>query len=110
MKASPATAVVVAACGVLAVCGRVTADQPIAAPTCALRLLVEVTPDVPNAADSGFISSLLGNNAGYELLLMQVVDDTHVSLQLQGPGPAQRCQAVVDSMRNDGRVASIDTG
>jgi hypothetical protein len=29
-------------------------------------------------------------------------------LQLQGPGPPERCQAVVDSMRNDGRVVTID--
>jgi hypothetical protein len=83
------------------------ADQPIAPPRCALRLSVEVTPDVPNPGDGGFISSLLGDHAGYQLFLLQVVDDTHVNLQLQGPGPAERCQAVVASMSNDGRVASI---
>ena len=86
----------------------VAADQPIAAPKCALRLAVEVTPDVPNPNDSGFLSSLLGDNAGYQLFLLRTVDDTHVVLQLQGPGEAERCQAVVDSMRNDGRVVSID--
>jgi hypothetical protein len=87
----------------------VNADQPIAAPKCALQLSVEVTPDVPNPSDPGFLSSLLGDNAGYQLFLLASVDDTHVNLQLQGPGPAERCQAVVDSMRNDGRVVSIDT-
>ena len=86
----------------------IAADQPIAAPKCALRLAVEVTPDVPNPSDSGFLSSLLGDNAGYQLFLLRTVDDTHVVLQLQGPGEAERCQAVVDSMRNDGRVVSID--
>jgi hypothetical protein len=73
-----------------------------------MRLSVEVTPDVPNPGNGAFISSLLGNHAGYQLFLLRVVDDTHVELQLQGPGPAERCQAVVDSMRDDGRVQSID--
>jgi hypothetical protein len=74
-----------------------------------MRLSVEVTPDVPNPANGAFISSLLGNHVGYQLFLLRVVDDTHVDLQLQGPGPPEACEAVVDSMRNDGRVLSIDT-
>jgi hypothetical protein len=85
------------------------ADEPIAPPRCSLRLSVEVTPDVPNPGNGAFISSLLGNHVGYQLFLLRVVDDTHVDLQLQGPGPAEACEAVVDSMRNDGRVLSIDT-
>lgn len=87
---------------------RVSADQPVAPPKCSMRLSVEVTPDVPSPADGGFISSLLGDHPEYQLFLLQVVDDTHVTLQLQGPGPAERCRAVVESMRKDGRVASID--
>jgi hypothetical protein len=92
----------------LATC-TVTADQPVAPPSCSLRLSVEVTPDVPNPGDSGFISSLLGVHPGYRLYLLNVVDDTHVVLQLQGPGPAESCQAIVDSMSNDGRVLSISS-
>ena len=88
--------------------GAVDADEPIAPPQCSMRLSVEVTPDVPNPSDGAFLSSLLGNHAGYQLLLLQVVDDTHVNSQLQGPGPAERCQAVVDSIPNDGRVVSIE--
>jgi hypothetical protein len=72
-----------------------------------MRLAVQVTPDVPKPGDGGFLSSLLGDHPGYRLFLLQVVDDTNVTLQLQGPGPSERCQAVVDSMRNDGRVLSI---
>ena len=86
----------------------VSADEPVAAPQCSLRLSVEVTPDVPNPGNGAFISSLLGNHTDYQLFLLRVVDDTHVNLRLQGPGPDERCQAVVDSMRNDGRVQSID--
>ena len=79
-----------------------------AAPTCSLRLKVEVTPDVPNPADGGFISSLLGNHTEYQLFLLSVEDDTHVNLQLQGPGSPERCQEVVDSMSDDGRVLDIE--
>jgi hypothetical protein len=99
-------AVIVAIFGLVAMV-KVKADQPMAPPKCAMSLSIEVTPDVPDPSDSGFISSLLGDHPGYRLFLLQAVDNTHVNLQLQGPGPDQRCQAIVDSMRNDGRVLSI---
>jgi len=86
----------------------VRADDPVAAPQCAMHLSVQVTPDVPNPGDGGFISSLLGNHAGYQLFLLRVVSDTRIELQLQGPGPDDRCQEVVDAMGDDGRVESID--
>jgi len=87
----------------------VNADDPVALPKCSLVLSVEVTPDVPNPGNGAFISSLLGNHTEYQLFLLRVVDDSHVNLRLQGPGPDERCRAVVDSMRNDGRVQSIET-
>jgi hypothetical protein len=87
--------------------GMVRADDP-APPTCTMRLVVEVTPDVPNPGDPGFLSSLLGNHPGHYLTLRHVIDDTHLDVQLYGPGPEDRCQAVVESMRNDGRVLSIE--
>lgn len=87
----------------------VSADEPVAPPQCAMRLSVEVTPDVPNPGNGAFISSLLGNHTDYQLYLLRVVDDTHVTLQLQGPGPTERCQAVIDDISNDGRVASVQT-
>jgi len=109
--AGSARVVPIAAGAVLALLAThsVNADEPITPPKCAMRLSVEVTPDVPNPGNGAFISSLLGNHVGYQLFLLRVVDDTHVNLQLQGPGPAEACEAVVDSMRNDGRVQSIDT-
>jgi len=73
-----------------------------------LHLSVEVTPDVPDPTDPGFLSSLLANHPGYQLLLLSRVDDTHITLQLQGAGPAERCQEVLAAMRNDGRIQSID--
>ena len=98
----------IAALGLITAPLNVGADQPIAAPKCAMHLSVEVTPDVPNPSDGGFISSLLGNHAGYQLFLLRVVSDTQVELQLEGPGPDERCQEVVDAMGDDGRVESID--
>lgn len=83
------------------------ADSPVPAPMCALRLTVQVTPDVENPSSGGFLSSLLGDHPGYRLFLLRKIDDTHVELQLQGPGPAPRCQHVVDDMRNDASVLSI---
>jgi hypothetical protein len=88
--------------------GALAADEPMAPPQCSMPLLVEVTPDVPNPGDAGFLSSLLGDHPGYQLFLLGVVDDTHVNLQLQGPGPTERCKAIIDSMRDDGRVVSIE--
>ena len=110
-SAGRARVVAIAAGAVLALLAThsVNADEPITPPKCSMRLSVEVTPDVPNPGNGAFISSLLGNHVGYQLFLLRVVDDTHVDLQLQGPGPAEACQAVVDAMSNDGRVLSIDT-
>jgi len=102
------TAALIVALGLISAPNNVGADEPIAAPKCAMHLSVEVTPDVPNPGDGGFISSLLGNHAGYQLFLLRVVSDTRVELQLQGPGADERCQEVVDAMDDDGRVESID--
>jgi hypothetical protein len=102
------TPALIAAVGLLTAPYNVRADDPMAPPKCAMHLSVEVTPDVPNPSDAGFISSLLGNHAGYQLFLLHVASDTHVELQLQGPGPNERCQEVVDDMSDDGRVESID--
>ena len=83
------------------------ADSPVAPPMCALRLTVQVTPDIENPSSGGFLSSLLGDHPSYRLFLLRRIDDTHVEVQLQGPGPAPRCRHVVDNMRNDSRVLSI---
>jgi len=79
-----------------------------APPTCTLRLRVELTPDVPNPSDPGFVSSLLGNNTDFRLTLMRVIDDSTIDLQLFGPGIIDRCREVVDSIGQDSRVLSID--
>jgi hypothetical protein len=77
--------------------------------TCYRRLSVELTPDVPNPRDDGFLSSLLGNKVDYQLIYRGQIDSDSddILLELVGPGPEYRCRAVIQEMRRDGRVLSI---
>jgi hypothetical protein len=74
---------------------------------CAIRLSVELTPDVPNARDPGFLSSLLSNHPDYQLTLRHQHDGSVIVLDLAGPGPEYQCQNVIETMRRDARVLSI---
>jgi hypothetical protein len=74
---------------------------------CDMRLSVELTPDVPNPGDVGFLSSLLGDHSGYQLNLRRQRDGSVLVLELTGPGPDYLCRNVVEAMRKDGRVLSV---
>jgi hypothetical protein len=74
---------------------------------CDLRLKVQLTPDVPNPRDPGFLSSLLGNHSGYQLTLQRQRGDFVIDLELAGPGPDYGCRNVVEALRKDGRVVFI---
>jgi hypothetical protein len=74
---------------------------------CDVRLSVELTPDVPDPRDEEFISSLLDDQVDYQLTLRREASDTDIVLQLTGPGPAYRCQKVLDVIRRDARVLSV---
>lgn len=86
-----------------------SSDMAFASPpmTCERQLTLEVTPDVPDPRDSGFLSSLLSNEVDYQLVFRHRIDDTNIVLELIGPGPAYRCQEVVQTLRRDARVASL---
>jgi hypothetical protein len=75
--------------------------------SCDLRLSVKLTPDVPSSRDTGFLSSLLGNQSGYQLTLQRQRGDSDIDLELTGPGPEYLCQSVVDAIRRDGRVVFV---
>ena len=81
----------------------------IAAPpaTCGLRLGVVLTPDIPNPADPGFLSSLVSNHPGYLLTLRREERDSVLALELSGPGPESGCRNVIETMRRDARVLSV---
>src|SRR6266853_2410180 len=74
---------------------------------CNMRLSVELTPDVPDPLDSGFLSSPLSHQASYRLTLRGWRPGSVILLELMGPGPEYRCQNVVEAMRRDGRILSI---
>jgi hypothetical protein len=74
---------------------------------CAMRLSVELTPDVPNPRDLGFLSSLLSNHPDYQLTLQYEHDGSVIVLDLAGPGPEYQCQNVIETMRRDARVLSV---
>jgi hypothetical protein len=74
---------------------------------CNMRLSVELTPDVPDPLDAGFLSSLLSNQASYQLTLLRRRSGSLIVIELAGPGPEYRCQEVVQVVRKDARVLSI---
>jgi hypothetical protein len=80
------------------------ADAPL---QCDMHLLVHLTPDVPDAAASGFLSSLL-TNPNFRLTLLGKVGDRDLVMELSGPGSADSCVQVIDGMRRDARIVSIE--
>jgi hypothetical protein len=80
---------------------------PASAAACRMRLSIELTPDVPDPLDAGFLSSLLNNQVSYRLTLLGRQPGSVIVTELAGPGPDYRCRNVVETMRKDGRVLSI---
>ena len=103
----PRAYVAIAALSLLAVCGQLPTAAAQEAAVCEARLTVEVSPSVPQAADEGFLSSLLNNHLGYRLDLLRQSASSVLELELTGPGPGYRCQNVIEAMRKDARVQSI---
>jgi hypothetical protein len=95
--------------GVAILCATLGSVPVIATPplSCHMRLGVELTPDVPDPQDPGFLSSLLDNHPGYRLILRRERTGSVIVLDLTGPGPRSQCQRVVDTLRRDGRVLSV---
>src|ERR1700686_341007 len=94
------------AVALIAVLGGTSAAASSTAPR-ELRLKVQLTPDVPDPRDPGFLSSLLGNHSGYQLTLQGQRGDFVIDLELAGPGPLNACRNVLDALRKDGRSVFI---
>jgi hypothetical protein len=75
--------------------------------SCDVRLTVELTPDVPDPTDAGFLGSLLSNQVDYLLSLRRERSDSLLVLELIGPGPGYRCRNAIEAIRRDGRVLSV---
>jgi hypothetical protein len=86
-----------------------TAAAPPAAP-CDMRVRIELTPDIPQPLDAGFVSSLLSKYSAFRLTLRQqdAYNPSVVALDLVGPGPEAACREVVNSMSKDARVVSVE--
>jgi len=101
-------------CGIGAVAGillltLIGGESAAAAPPddCDAPLTIELTPDVPDASDAGFLSSLLDNHPAYRLELLGRTDPSRIEVELSGPGPGYLCRSVIEDMRRDGRVLSL---
>jgi hypothetical protein len=77
---------------------------------CDIRLRVELTPDVTNPSDGRTLSSLLRDHPGYRLSLrgQDLENASVIMVDLTGPGPEDGCQAVVEAMRKDARIFTVD--
>ena len=73
------------------------AEGAAAAPAedCHVQLTIELAPDVPDAGDVGFLSSLLDKNPAYRLDLRRQVGPSLTELELTGPGPKYLCKNVI---------------
>lgn len=103
-----AAALVMVALGVLSP-AESSAAQAAPVASCDMRLRVELTPDVPNPRDPGFVSSLLANHPDYQLTLLRQDprNAAVITLGVTGPAPLAGCREVVNSMRRDTRVSSV---
>jgi hypothetical protein len=103
-----AAALLAAALVPLGAASGTAAAQP-AAP-CDMHVRVELTPDAPQPLDAGFVSSLLGKPSAFRLTLRQQdpYNPSVIALDLAGPGPEAACREVVNSMRKDARVVSVE--
>jgi hypothetical protein len=71
---------------------------------CHARLLLKLTPDVPNPRDPGFLNALAG--ALYELIWVKG-NDTVVTLDLTGPVSDYHCENEIERLRMDGYVLDL---
>ena len=92
-----------AACLCIAlVAGSANAQGP---PNCSARLLVKLTPDVPDPRAPSFLDSLSADPL-FHLFWVRTSADS-VVLELTGPGPEYRCRSEIRRIRQDGRVVRL---
>ena len=74
-------------------------------PNCAAKLLVNLTPDVPDPRAQSFLDSLAADPV-FKLYWVRSTE-TSVVLELVGPGPDYRCREEIRRIRKDGRVERL---
>jgi hypothetical protein len=73
---------------------------------CTLQLNVQVTPDVENPRDPGFLSTLAGNPA-YSLIFVRTSDEGDAEV-LQLSGPPGTCHSQVEIMKMNSHIINIE--
>ena len=91
----------------LALAATTATAQAVTPAPCDIRLIVELTPDIPDPRDAGFLNSLLSNEVAYQLILRRERSDTVIVAELTGPGPAYLCHEAIERIRRDGHVRSV---
>ena len=71
---------------------------------CHARLLLKLTPDVPNPRDPAFLNALAG--ALYELIWVKG-NDTVVTLDLTGPPNDYHCEIEIERLSMDGYILDL---
>jgi hypothetical protein len=76
---------------------------------CEVRLKIVAQPDTTDPRHAGLLNSLLSAHPGYRLILQspEVANDA-VVVDLAGPGPQTNCRAVIEAIRGDPRVSSVE--
>jgi len=72
---------------------------------CQARLLIRVTPDVPNPRDPSFLSALTSSPL-YELIWIKGHDQTG-TVELRGPATDYRCGEEIKRMRNASQIEEL---
>ena len=85
--------------------GTVRSDETV--PQCTLQLSVTLQLEVRDAIDPAFLSSLIGNHADFRIFVLRQVSSHNIVVAVLGPGPAYRCEQVLNAMNHDARVESI---
>jgi hypothetical protein len=85
-----------------------TAESDAQAPaTCTLRLLVQLSGEVEDSRDPGFLSSLVGTPGFVLTWISASKPDMTVTLKLTGQSSDYACRQEVERIRNDARVDEL---
>jgi len=76
---------------------------------CEVRLKIVAAPDKTDPHHTGLLKSLRSAHRAYRLTLQSPeVDNDAVTVDLAGPGPQTNCRAVIEAIRADARVSSVE--
>jgi hypothetical protein len=93
------------AAGTLAAVLSITDAESATADRCHARLLLRLTPDVPNPRDPSFLSALTANPL-YEIVWVEG-NDTTATVDLIGPAIDYHCEDEIKRIRRDAHIMEL---